>query len=109
MRRYLEEIVTKVIPEQSEELIKEENERIKIYNELKKNDMIEFLMISFHLDVSLLYSSLIKSNSLDEFLKLIKPNVSENLKKAFECLSLDKDIKIVLKNNYNEAKELIQK
>lgn len=65
LKRYLEVIVTNVIPKQSEELIKEENERIGLINELKHNGLINYLIDTVNEDV--LIKSLFKSNSLKDF------------------------------------------
>lgn len=109
LRRYLEQIITKVIPEKSEELIKEENQRIKIFDELKKNELIGSLTgrgeITF-VNISTAFNILVKSSSVEEFFDFLKENFDESSIHDFELCYEPNDWAIT---EFLKAKKNIEK
>jgi hypothetical protein len=70
LQRYMEEVVNKVSPDSSKELIRTEQEKLRILEQnkaLKENEFISYVLSTCKLDVSEVRDAIIRTKSFDDF------------------------------------------
>jgi len=76
LRSYLEQIVTKILPDQSHKLIENESKRLvnaRILSRIESNSLCQFLIRKgFENDIDVVMDAFIKAKNIDEFIKILK-------------------------------------
>jgi ATP-dependent Lon protease len=106
LKTYLEEVVTKIVPGKSVELIKAESERLEEAQRkerVRKNFYVSYVSDVFEIPFEKVYDALVSAKSLDEFLRLISAG------KAAESVPGIREMSEAIGplNDLNEARELV--
>lgn len=101
LKTYLEQVVTKVAPDDSAEIIKIESKRLREALQLlvmEKNGLVKYLIIR-GVDIKAIRNAALSSKTLDEFLKIIK-TVTKDI--IFDDILIK--YKIEAERDYNKLK-----
>ena len=108
LKRYLEEVMSKVSPDMAIELIADESKRLEETQQavlLSKNDLVVFLKLEYDISLEDFRDNLISSKSFDDFAKKLSALVEgESKRKKIRNLIRDKE---PVSSDINQARQVL--
>ena len=106
LKRYLESVVSKISPDESQQLIQDEDERleeVKKFKNLLENPLVRFLNEDYGIETPVIHSAISTGKSFSDIVdKLSSDSEDDNLREELQKLMLNIDAKKDI-NNAREA------